>query len=174
MWRGDMRCNVYYWWGLALRRTIKMRIKHGKFTYIMLATLAWSVSNLGGSIIDVRSSAKTNNAAEPIVLSSSKPLFTETQSQSGRIRMDREGNIYVLNQRDSSVLMYSSKFKFLRRIGSFGQGPEDLLRPSDFTINSKGELLIADTDNDRIQVLSATGAAARAFRFNQPSSIDTL
>jgi hypothetical protein len=113
-----------------------------------------------------------NDQATTVVAMS--PVFTESLEGSTRLRTDQIGNLYVLNTKDSSILAYDRSFKFLRRIGSFGQGPDDINHPSDFTIDRNGQLIVADTENNRIQILSAHGKSVRSFKVDRPWSVDVL
>ncbi len=124
--------------------------------------------------VSVQKTRGRNVSSKPLTLVAKSRVFTESRSGSARIRTDQTGNIYVLNREDSSILVYDRTFKFLRRIGSFGQGPEDLMHPSDFTIDRNGRIIVADTGNNRIQILSAEGKRILSFKYYEPSSIDVL
>lgn len=101
-------------------------------------------------------------------------IFLESLQGSTRLRVDREGNIYILNRNDSSILAYDKHFALLRRVGSFGQGPKDLNRPSDFAIDRFGNLVVADKGNDAIKVFSKDGSLVRNFRQEKIYSVDVL
>ncbi len=55
------------------------------------------------------------------------------------------GNFYVLDKRQATVFVFDQLGKFVRRIGSYGSGPEEYAGISDFTI---------DKDNKRVIILS--------------------
>jgi hypothetical protein len=44
----------------------------------------------------------------------------------------------------------------------------------DFTIDKKGHLIIADTGNNRIQIMSIHGQSIHSFKVGRPVSVDTL
>ena len=109
-----------------------------------------------------------------VALTATGRVFPESLEGTSRMRMDQNGNTYVLNAKDSSIRVYDRSFKFVRRIGSLGQGPDDLRHPSDFAVDRSGQLIIADTDNNRIQIMSPSGKSLRAIKFRQPYSVDVL
>jgi hypothetical protein len=101
-------------------------------------------------------------------------VFAEVLKGASRLRADRAGRIYVLSVNDSSVLVYDKDYHLLKRIGSLGQGPEDLRLPLDFTLDRDGNLIIADTANNRVQILSPEGRAIRSIPFSEPFSVEVL
>lgn len=103
-----------------------------------------------------------------------RPVLSESSAGSTRIRTEPAGRIYVLNKKDSTVAVYERDLTFVRRIGSFGQGPEDLRSPSDFAVNRAGELIVADTLNNRVQVFSPRGESVGSFSVERPLSVDVL
>lgn len=119
------------------------------------------------------SDSKDTNSPAP-ALSPVSQVFGESVNGSARLRKDRDGNFYILNVKDSSILVYDRDFKFVRRVGGFGQGPGDLRQPVDFTIDRDSNLIVADTDNNRVQVFSAGGERTSGFAFEEPLSVDVL
>jgi DNA-binding beta-propeller fold protein YncE len=68
--------------------------------------------------------------------------------------VDRYDNVYVAEYRGCRVSKFSSNYKFIRAFGSVGQ---DLgqLNPWDLSVTQDGRyIVIADTGNNRIQVIS--------------------
>ncbi|MDR1114996.1 MAG: 6-bladed beta-propeller [Tannerella sp.] len=78
-------------------------------------------------------------------------------------------NIFVLeSQRPGTVYRFNMQGNFSNKIGSKGQGPEEVIELSDFTVNEE-EQLIYLLDNYRQTVLSCTfdGEVKEAIKINQ-------
>jgi hypothetical protein len=78
-------------------------------------------------------------------------------------------NIFVLeSQRSSAVYRFDMRGNFLNRIGSKGQGPEEIIELNDFTVNEE-EQLIYLLDNYRQSILSCTfdGEVKESIKINQ-------
>jgi hypothetical protein len=88
--------------------------------------------------------------------------------------MDRNGNIYLLNVNDCDVSMYDPSFRFIKRIGSIGQGPDDLWSPRDFTVDLKGNVIIADLGSKRVKIFDPSGKVINSFEVGEIISIDVL
>jgi len=67
------------------------------------------------------------------------------------------GNIYVLDMGGSSVSVFSYEGKLLHKIGREGQGPGEFNRPYGMAIQPDGNLLVADSDNQRYQIFDQDG-----------------
>ena len=87
----------------------------------------------------------------------------ETEMFSGviDIEVDVDGNIYILDYRESCCRVFNPAGKFLRTIGSPGQGPGELERPSSLHICQDNQLWIADSRNRRIAIFTAMGKFLR-------------
>jgi len=70
-----------------------------------------------------------------------------------------------------------SRMKFLKEFGKEGSGTEDFNGPTDVAVNSKGEIFICDTDNNRVVVYSSefqylrTISVGNSSKFKQPKGI---
>ena len=60
--------------------------------------------------------------------------------------------VYVAERDNHRVSVFSTEGKFLKSFGDKGEAKAQLLRPRSVHINKDGFILIADCDNDRIQV----------------------
>jgi DNA-binding beta-propeller fold protein YncE len=60
--------------------------------------------------------------------------------------------IYVADSGNHRVLVFDFQGKWLKIIGSEGQGPAEFLNPSGLFILEDGGLAVADVDNNRIQI----------------------
>jgi len=71
------------------------------------------------------------------------------------IHVDRCDNIYVVEEGNHRVSKFSSSGEFIRTFGSEGGKPGHLCYPYDIKVDPDGKyIVVADTGNERIQVLS--------------------
>lgn len=91
-----------------------------------------------------------------------------------RIKSDKLGNCYILNPQDHSIAVYDHQLKLVRRIGQIGNGPGEFYYPQDFALGHDGRFYIADSENNRVQILSPNGAYMHQFRFPIPISVAVL
>ncbi len=72
---------------------------------------------------------------------------------------DGAGNAYVLDKRRSKVIVFSRATGTpVREIGALGSGPGKLMHPSALTVTPGGTILVADTDNERIERFQLNGS----------------
>jgi len=72
--------------------------------------------------------------------------------------------IIVLDYGNNCLYMFTLEGKFIRKIGTPGQGPGDLLRPKYLFIDSEGDLYIYEDMNRRISIFSKVGKFINSFR----------
>lgn len=91
-----------------------------------------------------------------------------------------DGNLYVAESSSDFVNVYStSTGEYVQSIGSQGTESTNLCHPSDCDITSRGDLVVADAGNDRIQIYSLSGDhlfgfgehGSNAGQFNNPQGI---
>ncbi len=76
------------------------------------------------------------------------------------IALDRSGNIYVTSPYGPNgplIAKFDTTGKYLLSFGSAGSGDGQLNLPLGIAVDSKGDIYVADTGNNRIQVFSASG-----------------
>lgn len=73
------------------------------------------------------------------------------------VACDKDNNIYVADRSNNRVLVFRENGCIVRRIGSYGAGPEQFNRPAGITIDERRRIIVADKDNHRIQILTLTG-----------------
>jgi hypothetical protein len=78
--------------------------------------------------------------------------------------VDSQGNIYVLDQRNTRMQKLSPEGAFLMSIGRHGQGPGDFQAPFSMDIDSADRLFVFDYMNKRIQVMTSEGKAERGIK----------
>ena len=66
---------------------------------------------------------------------------------------NRNGSMYVLDYMRHTVNVYDKEGKYLFEFGGLGWGEGWFQHPRDITVDSAGRILVADTFNDRIEVL---------------------
>jgi len=81
--------------------------------------------------------------------------FTSPRSMAA----DKEGNLYVLDVRDSCIKVFDSSAKYLRTIGRRGQGPGEIGGGMSMTLlPEKAEIFVFDASNRRLSVFNINGS----------------
>jgi hypothetical protein len=78
------------------------------------------------------------------------------------ISSDLDQNIYICDQRDHSIKVFTSERKYLRTIGKKGKGPGELLNPKNISISLDNKIYIWDS-NKRISVFSSNGTFVESY-----------
>lgn len=73
------------------------------------------------------------------------------------------GNYYVLDARTHRLLVLDSGENFVRQIGRFGTGPEELSDPTDFAISPEQKIYIFEAGNKRLTILDPNGVRIGGF-----------
>ena len=84
------------------------------------------------------------------------------------IAFNREGQIYVLEA--TRIKVFDESGKYLKTLGTAGQGPGELLGACILEIDSENNLLVFDADNRRIQVMSPEGRVQGGFPLKMEQS----
>ncbi len=97
-------------------------------------------------------------------------VITEGLVRPGAMAIDSENRLlYVSDVDQDQVLVYDAdSLKLKRKMGTGGQkhaltSPGDFARPGGLAIDSDGNLYVADTLNDRIEIFDGDGKFIRAF-----------
>jgi len=97
-------------------------------------------------------------------------VISEGMVNPGAMAIDRENRLlYVSDVELDQVLVYDAdSLKLLRKIGTTGHhheltSPGDFARPSGLAVDREGNLYVADTLNNRIEVFDADGDFVRTF-----------
>lgn len=83
--------------------------------------------------------------------------------------VDRQGNLYVADRYHSQIVKLSPTGTVLARFGRYGTarptaGGEPLFNmPSDVVLDAAGRIYVADTYNNRVEILSPTGRVLRVI-----------
>lgn len=97
-------------------------------------------------------------------------VITDGMAEPGGIAIDRENRLlYVADVKLDQVLVYDAdSFKLLRKLGTTGHNhelttPGDFSKPTGLAVDKDGNLYVADTLNNRIEIFDADGTFVRAF-----------
>ena len=80
------------------------------------------------------------------------------------LKVDAEGNIYVLDWGDVDIKVFSPDGRLVRTIGKKGQGPGEFDVPASFVLSSDGRIFLLSGRQNQISVLSRTGSYLSSFR----------
>ncbi|HEX8919410.1 MAG TPA: protein kinase [Chloroflexota bacterium] len=98
---------------------------------------------------------------------------------------DKQGNLYIADREHNRIVKLSPTGKQLASFGGYGTGqpayggePKFSL-PSGVSVDGQGNIYVADTDNNRIEILNSrgrvirivTGESAHQARLDQPASV---
>jgi len=70
------------------------------------------------------------------------------------ITTDRRGRIYLVDRNGSKIIILGQDGSYIGRLSGQGWKEGRLYHPSDMCINSNGDIFVADTSNNRIQIFS--------------------
>ncbi|RZK29914.1 MAG: hypothetical protein EOO63_08020, partial [Hymenobacter sp.] len=86
------------------------------------------------------------------------PLRSATRAPDYRaLALDGQRNIFVVNRAQSFVRKYSAAGDSLTQLGSAGPAPGQFQQPEGIAVDAAGNIYVADTGNNRLQKLSASG-----------------
>lgn len=77
------------------------------------------------------------------------------------VQLDQGGNVYLLDSKNDRVKIFDKNMKFIRSLGSRGQGPDEMIEPTDMDLDKEGNIYIADPENSRIVIIDSSGQAAK-------------
>ncbi|MCY2950528.1 MAG: 6-bladed beta-propeller, partial [Planctomycetota bacterium] len=83
--------------------------------------------------------------------------------------VDATGNVWIADRYNNRIVEYNSTGGFIQRIGggvtgnAVGTGNGEFDFPTTVTLDSLGNLWVADSNNDRLQVFSSTGGYLDQF-----------
>ena len=80
------------------------------------------------------------------------------------------GGVFVADNGNHRVAVFSQDGKLIRTIGSQGTGPGQFISPTGVAISPDGELYVSECSNGRIQVLTPQGVYIREFGKGQLSN----
>ena len=156
----DMNDNVYVLDILSERvlvltpegkylRQIKFPEKYGFFSDIAVdfKGTVLLVDSVGGVVFSA-----SNNAANFTPLTESLKEYVRFPSS---MVTDSRGRIYLVDRNGGSIVLLGQEGSFLGRQSGFGWKEGRLNYPSQVCINGEGEVFVADTRNNRVQIFEA-------------------
>ena len=84
----------------------------------------------------------------------------------GGVAFDGAENLYVLDRQLARVMVYDRTGRFLRQIGRKGEGPGELIVPTQLAIGGDGTVVVADLGRDAYSLFRADGTFIRNVQFN--------
>jgi streptogramin lyase len=139
---------------------------------------AWDLATMAGdglapALLAVGRSGKVYVAGEPdgtapaigsLVeeLTSDGTPLAQWDSPANGIVVGGRGNLLVTAQ--ATIQKYSPTGRLLNQWGSYGSGFGQLINPEGIAVGGRGNIFVADTGNDRVQKLSATGQVLSVYR----------
>ena len=81
----------------------------------------------------------------------------------GVLASDRGGALYVTDPLRERILCFDVSGIFLRSVGSFGARPGQLRGLRGLAVTSRGELVVTERHNARVQVLDSSGRPLRSW-----------
>jgi hypothetical protein len=84
----------------------------------------------------------------------------------GGVAFDAAENLYVLDRQQARVMVYDRTGRFLRQVGRKGEGPGELIVPTQLAIGGDGTVVVADLGRDAYSLFRADGTFVRNVQFN--------
>ncbi len=78
-------------------------------------------------------------------------------SEANDMDVDSEGNIYVLDSKETHIKVFDREGAFLKIIGQKGQGPGEMQSPQDFSITANLEIMVNDWSTRALHFFSLDG-----------------
>jgi DNA-binding beta-propeller fold protein YncE len=80
------------------------------------------------------------------------------------IRCAPDGNLYVADDLAHQIVVLAPDGSRIRTLGRRGRRPGELAYPDSLAFSAEGEILVADTGNNRVQAWARDGGFRRMFR----------
>jgi hypothetical protein len=137
---------------------------------------SWDVRGLRAGSYQLRLQNDQNNSTlQQITVTVSNPQFSQSYLLSNKGVPGGLGlngsNLNVLDFQNQLVQVFSSTGSPLQTIGSYGTRSGELNQAYDLAIDGSGELYVADTGNQRVQILSPTTGLLGETILNHPVAV---
>lgn len=93
----------------------------------------------------------------------------------GGLALNRAGQLLLSNREGGRIQVYDMAGAHVRTVGQPGNAPGQFSMPSGISLDGAGNLCVADTNNDRLQILDAAlNPLAQIGGFNKPEGVAWL
>lgn len=79
------------------------------------------------------------------------------------LAIDNQGKIYVSDETNCNIQVFSPSGQFLMRFGDPGSEPGNLNAPIGLAITFEGNLVVCERENTRVQIFSPTGESIKTI-----------
>lgn len=83
------------------------------------------------------------------------------------IKVDKEGRIYVLDNKTARIQVYDINGKYIGTIGGKGQGPGEFFVPYNLFLDEKGNIYVSDTMTRKITVFTESWTYKESISLNE-------
>jgi hypothetical protein len=86
------------------------------------------------------------------------------------IATDSKNNIYILDNKEKTIYLFSEDGRFIKKIGRTGQGPGEFIRPCSIYIDPKDIIYVLDASQRRVEIFDSEANHIKSIKFiNFPS-----
>ncbi|KAI8497798.1 hypothetical protein Bbelb_244500 [Branchiostoma belcheri] len=93
-----------------------------------------------------------------------QPFGGKELKKPSNVAVDKEGNIYITEEKNHKVLKYDKNGKYISCFGRKGKGASNHLKsPVGICVDSLGRIIVADWGNNRVEMFTAEGEYIRSI-----------
>ncbi len=141
-----------------------MKTDKGRLIALSIATFVWCLF-LSSYSVRAQSSGEASISTEQTIDPNVSTIFLgekeddphESFHKPSAIKIDGEGNIYVLDQGNRRIVKFDAAGAFVREIGGAGTGPGEFSNPIDLTLDKEGNIYVVDLPRGRSNKLVIIG-----------------
>ena len=129
--------------------------------------------------VDYNTSEKTPVYSKPMYdvydVLSSKYLGADDESRLNDVTTDKDGNVYILDSGKSCIYILDKNYTFLKALNEFFYNEEkiEFVDAQGIFVDDKGNIYVADTENQRVLVLNNGGVVERLLLLPKSDLIPT-
>lgn len=90
------------------------------------------------------------------------------------IKVDPDGNIFILDSGNNCIKKFSRHYKFLGETGKQGQGPGEMMNPLGLAIDTKGNVYLNDLGNRRINIYDSNLRFLKSIKLEKQLSFSWM
>jgi hypothetical protein len=80
------------------------------------------------------------------------------------IKISNEGLVHIVDTGNNRIQVFDRASNYKKTVGRKGKGPQDLLKPCAITFVREKDLVVAESDNHRIQTFDSVGRYLHSFK----------